>query len=89
MITTQLNYPYPEDIKSYSLPLPETFKTKGVCVLLFNDITEYYDYLGRLCDLVDELEFNLPGAYTRQKADKLEFCKRYLIVLASARLAVY
>jgi hypothetical protein len=88
MITIRLNYPYRQDIQSYQLPLPETYEISDVCILLFSNPGEYYHYLDRLCDLVDELEFTRLGAYTRQKACKLEFCKRYIAILAGASLAV-
>jgi hypothetical protein len=89
MITIRLNYPYREDIDSYHLPLPETFDVKGVCILTFSDSADYYHYLDRLCDQVDNLEFDLQARYLRHKADKLKFCKQYLTLLADARVDLF
>jgi hypothetical protein len=86
MITIRLDYPYRDDLRGYGIPLPETFEVKDICVLLFDGTGDYYDYLGSICDVVDDLEFNWLMGYTRQKADKLKFCKRYLALLAGATL---
>jgi len=50
-------------------------------------ITIRLNYPNRLCDLVDEMEFNRLTDYTREKADKLNLCKRYLAVLARSPVA--
>jgi hypothetical protein len=89
MITIRLNYPYREDIDSYHLPLPETFDAKGVCVLIFRDSADYYHYLDQLCDLVDNLEFDLQARYLRHNADKLKFCKQYLTLLAEVKINLF
>lgn len=87
LITIRLNYPYREDIKSYKVPLPDTYNAGDVCILLFHDTDDYFHYLDSICDMVDELEFNPMAPYQQKKNEKLNFCKRYLELLADADIS--
>ena len=70
MITVELKYPLNRDVKEFGVPLPNIFIDSGDYVaFLFTDENEYYEYLGSLCDLIDNLFYE--AAKTEQTRNKL------------------
>jgi len=89
MITMLLAYPDNIDICSHGLPLPANVSTTELMALTFHDDKEYWSYLNRICEIIDDLEHSRFFSHKQANVDKLGFCKVLLKRLVAIKLTVY